>query len=142
MAFQLVAMTVGNNGGGTCNVTPNARNDGVGVWDTTTDIGNDVLGVWTIPMDIGNSGVLARSVLISVRNGWTFVYPKFSLEVESQQWSCRGGGTHVKDAKNPVEVRPPVGDCLFIVLRVITSRDHVPFTPLNDVPLDLVHGPN
>ena len=44
--------------------------------------------------------------------------------------------------KNPVEVQPPSGDRLFVVLRVIMSGDHIPFTPLDDVPLDLVHSPD
>jgi len=44
--------------------------------------------------------------------------------------------------KNPVEVQPPGGDRFFIVLRVITSRDRIPFPPLDDVPLDLFHSPD
>jgi len=111
-AFQLVVMNVRDNGGGACDVTVN----------------------------IGNNCVLIRSVLMSARNGCTFIYPKFNLDVENQQSSCRRDETHVKDMKNPVEVRPPVDDRLFIVLRVITSGDRVPFTPLDDVPLDLARS--
>ena len=44
--------------------------------------------------------------------------------------------------KNLVEVQPPGSNRLFIVLRVITSRDRVPSTPLDDVSLDLVHSPD
>jgi len=91
-------------------------------------------------MNIGNSGVLICSVLMSIRDGCTLVCPKFSLETGSQQSSCRRDKTHVKDMKNPVEVRPPTDDRFFIVLRVITSGDHIPFTPLDDVPLDLVRS--
>ena len=43
---------------------------------------------------------------------------------------------------NFVEVQPPGSGRLFVVLRVITSRDHIPFTPLDDVPPDLVHSPD
>jgi len=44
--------------------------------------------------------------------------------------------------KNPVEVQPPGGNRVFIVLRVIAPRDRTPFIPpLDDVPLDLGHGP-
>jgi len=93
-------------------------------------------------VNIGNSGVLVRSVLMSVRNGCAFVYPKFNLEAEGQPSSRRCDETHVKDAKNPVEVRPPVDNRLFIVLRVITSGDRIPFTPLDDVSLDLVRSPD
>jgi len=43
--------------------------------------------------------------------------------------------------KDPVEVLPPAGNCLFIVLRVEISREYVPFTPLGDAPLNLGHSP-
>jgi len=59
-----------------------------------------------------------------------------------QQPSCRGDGTHVEDANNPVEIQLPGRDRLFIVLRVVTSRDRVPSAPPCDVPLDLVHIPD
>jgi len=43
--------------------------------------------------------------------------------------------------EDPVEVQPPAGNCLFIVLRVEMSRDYVSFTPLDDAPLNLSHSP-
>jgi len=43
----------------------------------------------------------------------------------------RNDETHVEDLKNLVEVQLPGGDRLFVVLRVETSRDHIPFTPLD-----------
>ena len=49
---------------------------------------------------------------------------------------------HVKDMKNLVEVQLPGGDRFLTALCVMTSRDRVPFTPLDDVPLDLVRGPD
>jgi len=79
---------------------------------------------------------------MSVKNCCTCFYPKFGLEVESQRLSCRGDGTHVKDMKNSVEVQLPGDDRLFIVLRVVTSRDRVPFVSLDDMSLDLVFNPD
>ena len=43
--------------------------------------------------------------------------------------------------EDPVEVQPPAGNRLFIVLRVEMSRDHIPFTPPDDAPLNLGHSP-
>ena len=43
--------------------------------------------------------------------------------------------------KNPVEARPPGGDRLFLILRVVTSRDHIPFIPLDKILPDLVYSP-
>jgi hypothetical protein len=43
--------------------------------------------------------------------------------------------------KDPVEVRPPGGDRLFVALRMEKSRDRISFTPLDDLPLDLCHSP-
>jgi hypothetical protein len=48
---------------------------------------------------------------------------------------------HLEDLKNLVEVRPPGGDCLFITLRVETSRDHTPLGPPHELPLDIRHNP-
>ena len=42
---------------------------------------------------------------------------------------------------NPVQIRPPGSDRPIIALRVQTPRDRVSFTSLNDVSLDLGHGP-
>ena len=103
-------MNVGNDGVGSCSVTP--------------------------------GGGFIRSILMSVRTGRVCICPKFNLEAESQQLPCRGNGTHVKDTANPVEVKLPGGNRLFIVLRVIASRDRIPFPPLDDVLLDPVHDPD
>ena len=102
------------------------------------NVRNNRVGVYNITP----GGVFVPSVLMGVGNACMCGYPKFNLEAENQQSSCRDDRTHVKDMNNPVEVRPPGGDCLFIVLRVILSRDHIPFPPLDDVPLDLVHSPD
>ena len=42
--------------------------------------------------------------------------------------------------KNPIELLPPGGNRIFVVLRMEDSRDRVPFTLLNDLPLDLGHS--
>ena len=44
--------------------------------------------------------------------------------------------------ENPIEVQLPGGGRFLIVLCVIKSGDRIPFTPLDDVPLDLVHNPD
>ena len=103
-----------------------------------TNVGNDGVSVCN---STPNSGFV-RSILMSVRNGWACVHPGFGLEVEGQQSSCRGDRTHVKDTKSPVEIQLPGGDRLFIFLRMIASRDCIPFTSLDDVPLDLVDNPD
>jgi hypothetical protein len=92
--------------------------------------------------NIGNGGVFTRSVLASVGNNWVCAHPKFSLEAKGQQSPYRSDRTHIKDMKNPVEVQLPGSNRLFILLLVITSRDQIPFTPLDDVPLDLVRSPD
>ena len=43
--------------------------------------------------------------------------------------------------KDPVEVQPPGRDHIPIVLCVEESSDHIPLTPLGDLPLDLGHSP-
>ena len=42
----------------------------------------------------------------------------------------RNDRTYVEDLKDLVEVQPPGGHRLFVVLRVEASRDRIPFTPL------------
>ena len=71
------------------------------------------------------------------------------MVIASSVWQCtvsngrtKSGGTHVKDVKDPVEVQPPGGDCLFVALRVEKTTDRISFAPaLDDVPLDLGHSP-
>ena len=104
----------------------------------TVNIGYISVGVCNVAPD----GMFVRSLLMNVRNGCMRAYPKFNLEAESQQSSCRGDGTYVEDMKNTVEIQSPGSDRLFIILRVIISGDHIPFTPLDDVPLDLVRSPD
>jgi hypothetical protein len=43
--------------------------------------------------------------------------------------------------KDLIEILPPSRYRLFVVLRVEQSRDRIPFTPLDDLALDLGQGP-
>jgi hypothetical protein len=47
-----------------------------------------------------------------------------------------------KTRRTPSEVRLPGRDRLLILLLAITPRNRIPFIPLDDVPLDLVRGPD
>jgi len=49
--------------------------------------------------------------------------------------------THVKDPKNIFEAQPPGRNLLFTFLRVQAPRDPIPFTPLDEAPLNICHGP-
>ena len=51
------------------------------------------------------------------------------------------GGTHVEDLKNLVQVHPPGGNRLFVFLRVEMPRDRIPFSPLDDLLLNICHDP-
>ena len=93
-------------------------------------------------MVIENDGTPIRGVLMNARAGYVCVRPKFNLEAEGQQSPYRSDGTHVEDMKGPVEIQPPGGHRFLIFLRVIKSRDRIPFTLLDDVPLDRVHSPD
>ena len=60
--------------------------------------------------------------------------------VGNRQAEGRSEGTHLHDATNPIEIRPPGCDCLTVVLYMEGSGEHSPFAPLDDMPLDLYHG--
>jgi hypothetical protein len=98
------------------------------------DVGNDVIGIRRIVMNIRNNGMGFRNVISMCFD------LNFCLEAKNQQRSYRSERTHVKDMKNPVEIQPPGIDRLVVVLLVETSRDHISFTPLHDVLLDLGHS--
>jgi hypothetical protein len=66
---------------------------------------------------------------------------EFGLGAEGQQSSDRSGGTHFKDTTNHFKSQLPRGDRLFIVLCVKPLSNRVPFTSLDDVPLNLNHSP-
>ena len=79
--------------------------------------------------------------MTNVGNDDMCVYCKFGLEMDAQQRSHPISRTYVEDMESPVEVRPPTGDRLFIILRVEESGEHVSLTPLGDLRLYLCHGP-
>ena len=43
--------------------------------------------------------------------------------------------------KDPVQAPLPSDDRIFVALRVEGSRDHIPLTLLDDLPMDLANGP-
>ena len=59
-------------------------------------------------------------------------------EVSNGHYS--GGGTHVKDLKNLVEVQLPGGNFFLVGLCMETSRNHVPVSLLDDIPFYLRYG--
>jgi len=65
--------------------------------------------------------------------------PSWGGEVSSSHRSS--DKTHVKDTENIFEAQPPSGDLLFTFLRVEAPTDRTPFTPLDEVPLDICYGP-
>ena len=44
--------------------------------------------------------------------------------------------TYAENMKDPIEVQPPGGDRLFLILCVCTNRHYMPFPLLDDLPLD------
>ena len=62
-------------------------------------------------------------------------------EREVSNGHCSSDRTHGKDPKNIFEAQPPGGDGLFIFLRTKMPRDHAPFTPLDELPLNICYGP-
>ena len=48
--------------------------------------------------------------------------------------------THVEYVEDPVEVLPPTRNHIFVGLRMEDSRDRMPFTLVDDLPLDLGHS--
>ena len=91
-------------------------------------------------MDFGDHNLGARNILLQLGNDDVCVYRKFGLGIPSQQSSYQDDGTHVEDLKNPVEVRSPGCDLLFVVLRVEVLRNRASFALLDDLPFDLRHG--
>ena len=49
--------------------------------------------------------------------------------------------THIKDLKNLIKVQLPCGNRLLVALGAKASRDRIPFTPLDQPPLNLCYGP-
>ena len=103
-------------------------------------VGNDCMGVRDIMADIRNDGLVGQNITMDAGNSRICVYCKFGLEADGQRGSCGSDRTHIEHMKDPIEVRPPCRDRLFIVLCVEHSRDTASLTPLDDVLLDLRHS--
>ena len=82
------------------------------------DVGNNGMGVCDVVLKLGNHG-------IGVRDGYVCIHRELGLE----------------DLKDPVELRPPAGDCFFIILCTEVSGNRISSTLLNNFSLDLRHRP-
>jgi hypothetical protein len=95
-----------------------------------------ILGTFRpVMITFGNNGEGVHDIILDARNddvGW-------EREVSSGHHS--GDRTYVQDLKNVFEVQPPGGDRLFMFLHVEKLRDHIPFTPLDQILLDICHCP-
>jgi len=111
------------------------------VGDIVPELRNDDMGVYDALVNVRNSGVGVRDVMMNVRGDYVCVYRELSLEADNQRWSHKVDGTHIEDVKDPVEVQPPGGDHLLIILRVEMSRDCISLARLDEVPLYLGHSP-
>jgi hypothetical protein len=79
---------------------------------------------------------------------WSVVETATLALVASSFWNrevstgrYRNDRTHGEDLKDIVEVQLPGGDRLFVVLHVEVSRDYIPFTPLDELLVNVCHGP-
>jgi len=68
------------------------------------------------------------------------------IESAFWEWEVSNGHhssdkTHVEDLKSLFEAQLPVGDLLFVFLRVEIPKDRTPFTSLDELPLNIYHGP-
>jgi len=93
-----------------------------------------------VAMDIGSGGAGVCDVAPDLGIGWVFVYHGFGLGAGGQQRPRRSDGTYLKNAKNPVEFQHPGSSRLFVV-PAEKSSERIPFIPLDNVHLDLVHSP-
>ena len=73
-----------------------------------------------VTANVGNNG-------LGVHDRRMSIYGKFGLTQTVRYVSRKGGSTHVKDMKDPVEVQPPGGDVVFVVLRVEKARNGTSF---------------
>ena len=64
-----------------------------------------------IVINIGDEGV-------GVHDSYVCIYRELSLGMNINNSRTKNDRTHVEDEKDPVEVRPPGGDRLPIILRV------------------------
>ena len=55
--------------------------------------------------------------------------------------AAQNRGAHVKNEKDPVELRPPVSDRVLVILCVDKSKGCISFTLFGDLPLNIRHSP-
>ena len=55
--------------------------------------------------------------------------------------SNKASSTYIEDLEDSVEILPPGRDCVLIRLRVCEAGDRTSLSQLDDLPLDLGHGP-
>ena len=86
------------------------------------NIRNEGAGFHNAMMNVGNDGTSIHDAVTDAQNNCACIYCKFSL----------GALKHKKDHTS---------DRLLAVLCIYKSRDHVPFTLLDDLPLDPRNSP-
>ena len=76
--------------------------------------------------------------------GWfasgVFASSVWRQKVDNRQAEGRSERTHLDDATNHVEIRPPRHDRLIVVLCTEGSGEHTPFTFPDDISLNLNRG--
>jgi len=77
---------------------------------------------------------------MDIRDEHVGVDCQLGLREGCQEMSNRTDWTYVEDMKDPIEVPLPSRNLIFDVRRVKESRGRIPFTPYDDLPLDLCHG--
>ena len=98
------------------------------------DVGDD-------GMSVGNNITGVRDLVTNIGNCYMRVDGKFGLETDGQQRRWRGDRTYVKNVKDPVEVKPPGRNRVFVVFCAEEARNYIALALLDDHPLDLCHGP-
>ena len=76
-------------------------------------------------MGVRDNGVRVCDITANVRNVRVYVDRKFGLKMNCWCWprKKKKNGTHVKDMEDPIEIQPPGGDCIFIILCVDQSGE-------------------
>ena len=98
-----------------------------------------MLTIWSLPrvssgiFDVVKEMVVwAFATLLSMLETVTFVFVTGSFWSRKVSTGLhRKDRTHVEDLKDLVEVQPPGGDRLLVVLRAQVPRDRTPPTPLD-----------
>jgi hypothetical protein len=107
-------------------------------------VGNSSEGVHSIVLDTGNSVVGVRDIMTNARSGCICGCRECRLgagKLLVNNGHYKSDRTYVQDLKDILEIQPPGGDRLLIFLRVETPKGHIPFTPLDQLLLDIFHCP-